>query len=217
MSSNQALRHDETGDPDAAMDQTIAYVIRDCLYLNITDRCTLGCTFCPKHNDSMEVQGHDLTMKRRPEAQEIIAAIGDPGNYREVVFGGDGEPTLRLAVLLEVAEWIKANGGRVRVNTDGLANAVHKRNVLPEMVGKVDALSVSMNAQDEETYNRHCKPAIPGSYEAMLEFLFLAPRYIPEVTATALDGLEGVDIMACKRLAAGRGVKFRRRVLGLVG
>jgi len=33
-------------------------------------------------------------------------------------------------------------------HTDGLANRVHKRNVLPEMQGVVDSLSISMNPAD---------------------------------------------------------------------
>ena len=174
--------------------QTISYTIGDRLYLNITDRCTLGCAFCPKHDGAYRVHDYDLSLDHRPTQDEIIAAIGDLSAYGEIVFCGFGEPTLRLKVLLKTAEYIKSAGGRVRVNTDGLANRVHKRNVLPELADCVDALSVSMNAQDERTYRRHCLPALSGSFEAMLEFLDLAPRYIDDVTATAIDGLDGVDI-----------------------
>jgi TatD family-associated radical SAM protein len=196
----------------------IAYPIRNSLYLNITDRCTLECSFCPKHTEQGPVvHDYDLHLDHRPEVEEIIAAIGDPSRYEEIVFCGFGEPTLRLKVLLEVARWIKEHGGRVRVNTDGLANRVHKRNVLPEMQGLVDSLSVSMNAQDAEVYDRHCRPQLQGSFEAMLDFLAEAPHHIPHVAATAIDGLEGVDIEACERLAHERGVEFRRRQLDKVG
>ena len=197
--------------------QTLSYTIGDRLYLNITDRCTLACTFCPKHNGSHRVHDYDLSLDHRPTQDEILAAIGDPKAYSEIVFCGFGEPTLRLKVLLSTSRHVKANGGRVRVNTDGLANRVHKRNVLPELAGCVDALSLSMNAQDEHTYRRHCVPALPGSFTAMLEFLSLAPGHIDDVTATAIDGLDGVDIAACELLARERGVRFRRRQLDVVG
>ena len=197
--------------------QTLSYTIGDRLYLNITDRCTLQCAFCPKHNGSKRVHDYDLTLHHRPALEEIIASVDDPGRYREVVFCGYGEPTLRLKVLLATARHVKAHGGRVRVNTDGLANLFHRRNVLPEMAPCVDALSVSMNVQDENLYARHCLPALPGSFQAMLDFLAEAPRHIGDVTATAIDGLEGVDIDACRRLAKARGVKFRRRALDVVG
>jgi TatD family-associated radical SAM protein len=125
---------------------------------------------------------------------------------------------LRLKELMIIARWIKANGGpRVRVNTDGLANLVHKRNVLPELATSVDALSISLNAQNEALYIKHCVPGIPGSWQALLDFISLAPHYISDVTVTAIDGLEGVDIAACERIALERGAKFRRRVLDVVG
>ncbi|WP_456444628.1 TatD family nuclease-associated radical SAM protein [Thiolapillus sp.] len=196
----------------------IAYPIRNSLYLNITDRCTLECRFCPKHTaQGPVVHDYDLSLDHRPEVDEIIASIGNPGDYDEIVFCGFGEPTLRFKVLIEVARWIKEHGGKVRINTDGLANLVNKRNVLPEMQGLVDSLSVSLNAQNPEVYARHCQPALPGSWEAMLDFLAQAPSYIPKVTATAIDGLEAVDIQACEALAAERGVEFRRRQLDKVG
>ncbi|MDH5180764.1 MAG: TatD family nuclease-associated radical SAM protein [Gammaproteobacteria bacterium] len=198
-------------------DDTLSYVIDTRLYLNITDRCTLVCAFCPKTHDEHTVKGHDLTLHQRPSLEQIIAAVGDPTRYDEVVFCGFGEPTLRLKVLLAVARYIKDNGGHVRLNTDGLANLFHKRNVLPEMQGLIDAVSVSMNAQNEAIYTRHCCPQLPGSYAAMLDFLRQAPAWIPEVTATAVNGLDGVDITACADLAAQLGVRFRARQLDVVG
>lgn len=195
----------------------IAYPIADRLYLSITDRCTLACRFCPKTLGSMQVHDYDLSMDHRPGVDEIIAAMGDISDYTSIVFCGYGEPTLRLQVLLDVAREIKRREGHVRVNTDGLANLVNKRNVLPEMSGLVDALSVSMNAQNETVYNTHCDPALPESWQAMLDFLALAPRWVPDVTATAINGLEGVDIEACRALARQLGVAFRQRELDRVG
>lgn len=196
---------------------TIGYAIADRLYLNITDRCTLRCSFCPKHNGSRQVHQYDLTLRRRPESDQVIGAVGDPTRYSEVVFCGYGEPTLRLGVLLAVARHVKECGGRVRVNTDGLANRAHRRNVLPALGQWVDALSVSLNAQNASLYAHYCRPALVSAYPAVLNFLQMAPRYIEEVTATAIDGLDGVDIEACERIARRAGVKFRRRVLDVVG
>src|SRR3989338_6259560 len=122
--------------------QTLAYQIENRLYLNITFRCTLACRFCPKFNGSYTVHEYDLTLCQRPTAAQVIRAIGDSRQFSEVVFCGFGEPTLRLKLLLQVADYIKTGGGRVRINTDGLANRVHKRNVLPELAGCVGAMSV---------------------------------------------------------------------------
>jgi TatD family-associated radical SAM protein len=196
---------------------TLVYDIGKSRYINLSDRCTLRCQFCPKTHDELQVHEYDLRLKQRPTAELIIEALGDPSLFEEIVFCGFGESTLRLKELIKIAQFVKAEGGRVRVNTDGLANLVNKRNVLPELAGCVDALCVSMNGQNEAVYNRHCQPSIKGSYQAMLDFLALAPRYIDDVTATAINGLEGLDIEACQKLAHDKGVKFRRRELDVVG
>ncbi|MCU7861477.1 MAG: radical SAM protein, partial [Candidatus Thiodiazotropha sp. (ex Lucinoma kastoroae)] len=100
---------------------------------------------------------------------------------------------------------------------DGLCNLVHKHNTLPELGECVDCLSISLNAQNQEIYDLHCRPNLPGSYEAMLDFIREAPSYITDVTVSAVDGLEGVDIPACEAIAKAMKVKFRRRVLNQVG
>ncbi len=197
--------------------ETLVYTIDNKLYINLTDRCTLACEFCPKIQGSMDVHEYNLLLSTRHPVDEYKAAIGDASQYDEIVFCGFGEPTLRLKALLEIACYCKQAGVPVRVNTDGLGNLANKHNILPELAKCVDALSVSMNAQNEEVYDRHCVPALKGSYDSMLEFLRLAPDYIPNTTATAIDGLEGVDIKACEAKAKELGVKFRRRVLDIVG
>ena len=195
----------------------IAYTLHGNCYLNLTSRCTLRCEFCPKFNKNWEVQGYPLRLRQEPSVPQMLAAVGDPTAYREVVFCGLGEPTLRLPELLQVAHKLKQAGARVRLNTDGLANWVNQRNIVPELAECVDALSISLNAQDETTYNRHCGPPAIGAYPELLEFILCARELIPDTTITAVGGLEGVDIAACEALAERFNVKFRRRVLDEVG
>jgi TatD family-associated radical SAM protein len=197
--------------------QQIVYPIRNSLYLSITDRCTLVCDFCPKTHGDYHVQGYDLEMDHRPDVDEILQSIPDLQAYDEIVFCGFGEPTLRLKTLLLVARDLKHKGKQIRLNTDGLGSLVHKRNILPELSEVVDRLSISMNAQNEDVYNRHCQPQLPGSYQAMLEFIGQAPQYIEDVTVTAINGLDGVDIDMCRRQAREMGVKFRQREMDRVG
>jgi TatD DNase family protein len=202
----------------AHSEPVIGYTLRDSRYLNVTSRCTLRCTFCPKFNGSWTVGDYDLRLRADPSADELIAAAGDVHAWREIVFCGMGEPTLRLYTVLEVAARLRKLGApRIRLNTDGLANLVYGRDVTPDFEGNIDALSISLNAQDEETYNRLCRPSLPGSYPAMLDFVRHARDYVPEVVLTAIDGLAGVDITACAEIAERLGVRFRRRVLDVVG
>jgi len=195
----------------------VVYRIRDSLYLNITNRCTNACIFCAKRRD-WHVKGHLLKLPEEPEAAEVLGQVGDPAAYEEVVFCGFGEPLLRMDAVKEIASALKRRGARVRLNTDGLANLVHGRNVLPELSGLVDALSVSLNAPDAETYARICPNRYGASaFPALLDFLREAPGHIPSVVATAVD-LPGLDVAAVRRLAESiPGVSFRLRPYDDVG
>lgn len=194
----------------------IAYRIRNSLYLNITNRCSNRCSFCAKFED-FTVKGHFLRLDHEPGAAEVLAAVGDPAGYDEVVFCGYGEPLLRLDLIKEVAAELKRKGCRVRINTDGQANLVYGRNILPELAGLVDSLSVSLNAADPETYQRLCNtPFGKAGFHGVCKFLKEAPSYIPEVTASAVT-VPGLDIEAVRRLAESLGVKFREREYAEVG
>ena len=127
----------------------IVYPIRQSLYLNLTNRCSNRCAFCAK-NASYFVKGHDLALEREPSAEELVQAVGDPQKYQEIVFCGFGEPLLRLETVKTVAAALKKKGARVRIDTDGQANLVYGRNILPELKGLVDAVSVSLNAENPE-------------------------------------------------------------------
>jgi TatD DNase family protein len=202
---------------NVAQPGAIAYRIRDSLYLNVTNRCTNSCRFCPKFKDSYTVKGYDLKIENEPSAQEIIREIVEPSGYREVVFCGFGEPLLRLDTVKEVASWLKTKGVKIRIDTDGLANLVHGRNIVPELKGLVDSISVSLNAPDAQTYIKLC-PSEFGekAFNAVIEFLKEAKRHIPEVIATVVS-VPNLDIPACKKIADELNVKFRVREYNSIG
>jgi TatD DNase family protein len=200
---------------------SITYRIRNSLYVNLTNRCTLACTFCPKFVDFM-VKGYFLKIGAKgPKPADVLAEVDQAvADQRpdEVVFCGYGEPTLRLEELKEIAQGLKARGHRVRLNTDGLANLVHGRDVAPELAGLVDSVSVSLNAQDADTYARHC-PSRYGreAYPQVKAFIQAVKPHVPDVQATVV-GLPGVDVEACRRIAEEElGVRFRFRPLDEVG
>jgi len=194
----------------------ITYPIRNSLYLNITNRCTAACTFCVRYHTDF-VKGHNLRLGQEPTAEELIKEIGDPKRYTEIVFCGYGEPLLRLDVVKAVSGEVKRMGGKVRIDTNGHANLIYKRNVLPELAGLVDAVSVSLNAQNAELYEKLTQPKFGiAAYEAVKDFIREAKKYIPDVTATAVSA-PGVDVEACRRIADELGAKFRVREYNVVG
>jgi TatD DNase family protein len=194
----------------------ITYPIRNSLYLNITNRCTAACTFCVRYHTDF-VKGHNLRLGEEPAAEDLIREIGDPKRYAEVVFCGYGEPLLRLDVVKAVSAEVKRQGGKVRIDTNGHANLIYKRNVLPELSGLVDAISVSLNAQNAGVYEKLTQPKFgTETYDAVKDFIREAKKHIPDVTATVVSA-PGVDVEACRKIAEDLGAKFRVREYNVVG
>ncbi len=192
-----------------------AYRLRDGVYLNLTNRCTLRCRFCPKFHGLWTVADARLRLRviDEPSSTALVQAALEAGPCAEYVFCGLGEPTTRWPELLAVSAALRATGTPIRLNTDGLASLVHGRDVVPELKGLIDHVSISLNAADETTYERLCRPGRPGSYAAMLAFAARCRMYVPRVTLTAIEGLPGVDIDACARIAGDLRVGFRARPL----
>lgn len=188
----------------------IAYPIRDSLYINLTNQCTNDCAFCARNNGFI-VKGHDISLKKEPSAAEVIKAMGDFSAYREVVFCGYGEPTMKLEVLLEVARYVRARGKPVRVNTNGLANLYFKRNIVPELAVCVDEVSISLNSADPQEYLRICRSRFgEAAYPALLEFAGLCQQAGIKTILTVV-AMPGIDVAAARKVAESIGVGFRER------
>jgi len=190
---------------------TIVYKYHNNLYVNLTNRCTNACPYCIKFKWKGKFRGSDLFLKAEPSAGEIIKAIRDPKAYGEIVFCGYGEPLLKLEEIKEVSKWVKENGGKTRINTSGQANLYYKRNIVPELKGLIDAISVSLNGIDAENYNKLNKSKYgKNAFEGILDFTRECKKYIPDVTITAVE-LPGLDLNKVKEIADGLGVGFRPR------
>lgn len=194
----------------------IAYQIRDSLYLNITNRCTNSCLFCIRQKTDF-IKGHNLRLEREPDFQEVIDAIGDPAKYREVVFCGYGEPLLRLDLVKQVAGWLKRKKARVRVNTNGHGNLIAGRDIIPELKGLVDEVSISLNAGDQETYDRICPSRFSDkAFAALLDFTKGCLSAGIKTTVTVMD-MPGMDLEGAKKTAKELGVNIRIRHYDVVG
>ena len=75
---------------------TYTYELDGNLYVNLTNKCTNDCAFCVR-NEKASYYGYKLWLDKEPTAEEVIAQIPDVKKYREIVFCGFGEPTIRLA------------------------------------------------------------------------------------------------------------------------
>jgi len=193
---------------------SIVYWLGDNLYLNITNRCSNNCYFCFRRFKN-GIEGFNLKLSREPSPGEVIKELEGVINrksWREVVFCGFGEPLERLDCLLEVTMWIKKHSGKaVRIDTNGQGYLLNReRDVVKELKeAGVDKVSVSLNAHNEETYSRICKPQFQNSFEHVLEFIEKARGELEtEITTVTIPE---VDITKVRRLAAKMGVRFRVR------
>ena len=200
---------------------TITYEYEGALYVNLTNKCNCNCEFCLRRGKAEgSIYTEDsLWLEREPTREEALESFlgRDVCSYREIVFCGYGEPTYRLDVILWLVDELKERFGEqlpsVRINTNGHANLIQGRNVCPELKGRIDTLSISLNAVNAADYVALCHP-IQGeeAYQAMLDFAKEAAAYVPNVVMTIVDkDKTAEEIETCKRIAAERGVQLRIR------
>jgi len=178
---------------------SFTYQIGNSLYVNVTNRCNADCIFCHRKNDPY-INGHFLGMRKadEPNAEVYIKEIGNPKNYDEIVFCGYGEPTIRWDVVKQVAQFVKLNGGKTRLNTNGHGNTINKKDITPELKGLIDVVSISLNSIDPVQYSKLMKVDLHYFYE-MINFAKSSKAYVDKVVLTVVD-LDDIDIQKAKDL-----------------
>ena len=149
-----------------------------------------------------------------PTYDEIIAAINafDFTGYEEFVFCGYGEPTCALDILEKTAKYVKEQYKLpIRVNTNGLGNLYHGRDIVPELAEYIDSVSISLNAANAEEYNKVTRPTFDNAYEAMLDFAEECNRMIKHTQLSIVDVLPEEYIKTCQQIADERGIHLKIR------
>lgn len=182
---------------------TYVYIFGENLYINLTNRCCNDCTFCLRNNGD-GVAGHRLWLSREPEAHEVIAAMARHGTdeYRDVVFCGYGEPTYAVEAMKAVADYAHSIGKKTRLNTNGLGNRINGRDIIPDLQGRIDTVSISLNEATSEKYDAVCRPAFEGAYESMKEFAKACVAAGIHTVLSVVDVIGPDDVAACRRLVA---------------
>ena len=194
---------------------TYVYALDGNLYINLTNKCSNGCSFCVR-NERASYYGNYLWLRHGdPTPEKVIAAIngmGDIKKFKEVVFCGFGEPTYKVAEMCAVAEYVHEKGLTTRLNTNGQGNLVNKRDILPELKGKIDKINVSLNASCAEKYQPICRSMFgEAGYTAILDFARLARKNGIECWFSVVDCIGEDEVAACKRVADSVGIPLRVR------
>lgn len=191
---------------------TFTYELNGNLYINLTSRCTNDCSFCVR-NEKSDYFGHKLWLKREPSAEDVLARIpADISRYSEYVFCGFGEPTVRLGTLLEIAGRLKELGAVTRLNTNGHANLIWRRDTTAELAGKVDRINVSLNEATAKDYVSLCRPVFgEAAFPGLQEFARLCREKGIDVWFSVVDIIGEEKILLCRKIAEDCGVPLRVR------
>ncbi len=192
----------------------ILYTYKNQVYANITNKCDCSCQFCVRsHKDSVG-EAENLWFQSEPALEDIKKAMDefDFTGFAELVFCGYGEPTCALENLLASAAYAKEKYHvKIRLNTNGLANLYHKRNVVPELAKVIDSVSISLNAPTAEKYQEVTRPQFENAYPALLEFASLAKEAFEHTQLSIVDVLPEEEIKACQKIADDRGIYLKIR------
>lgn len=185
------------------------------VYVNLTNRCPCACTFCLRQTKEME-EGHSLWLKEEPTVEDVIKEFQkyDLDDFHEVVFCGFGEPLERVEDVIQIAGILKhfRRDLPIRVNTNGLACLIHQRDVTPEFKGRIDTVSISLNAPDAKEYDALTRSRFGiGSFQAMLDFAKSCLEYVPFVVMSVVDIIGEEKIKKCQAICDDLGVTLRVR------
>lgn len=160
------------------------------------------------------MDGQDLWLNNQtPSAQEIIKQLKAEKNLQqEFVFCGFGEPTENLDAYIKVAEFIKLNGGKVRLNTNGQSDLINGFDTTETISAVTDSVSISLNEDNAEDYQALCHSRFgTEAYSAILKFAKNCADKGVNVIMSVVDVIGEEKIAKCKQICKQIGVTLKVR------
>ena len=187
------------------------------IYVNMTNKCPCNCVFCLRHIKNME-EDNNLWLKEGEPSVETMKDLFskyDLSVINELVFCGFGEPLERLYDVCSLIDFLKEKYPdlKVRVNTIGLANLIYEKDITKELKGRVDTVSISLNAPTKEEFYELTRSKFGiESFDAVKEFATLSKKYVPNVVMTVVEKVMPEEkIFICKKICDDLGVTLRIR------
>lgn len=184
---------------------TYLYTLDGNLYVNLTNKCSNACDFCVRNEKSSYFGNYLWLRNGDPSAEKVIAVAngyGDLSRFKEVVFCGFGEPTYKVAEMLALCDYFHGKGLKTRLNTNGQGNLINKRDITPDLKGKIDFVNISLNASCYEKYQPICRSQFrEAGFEGMIEFAKLCRKNGIDCRFSIVDCIGEAEVQACKSLA----------------
>ena len=224
----------------AAFRPGYAYILRNSLYLSLTDRNTAGLSLMDARGPSFTMpadSGFSLLGESEPSVTELVGlvdqfyeqlsdgSLGGMGELdRGVCFAGAGEPLIRVDDLLEIVRQVKArrNGVPFRINTNGLvgqevaesivgSGLLHKHEEDTRRETGIDKISVFLPASDPKSFAEVVRPKEGRGFGDVCGFITTLAEAGATVECTTV-GRPGVDTSSVAKLGAAFGAQeFRIR------
>lgn len=107
----------------------------------------------------------------------------------------------------------KTFGKKTRINTNGVGNLVNGRDIVPEMKGLIDTISISLNNPHKDEYNALVRSKFgEKSFDEMIGFAKECTKYIPNVVLTTVDTtISHEEEAECQKLCDEIGAAYRIR------
>lgn len=169
--------------------------------------------------------GYNLKLSNEPSLLEIVEDVEGfflNNSYREIVFCGYGEPTMRWEVVRDFSKMVKEGkiknvkpDQRIRINTNGLGNLVNKRDITKEMRKIIDSVNISLNTTDPDQWLlivRPFKEYEKDGFNSVIDFIMKVKEEVSDVVISAVD-LREVNVEKVSEFAKKIGVKFKLRPL----
>ena len=112
--------------------------------------------------------------------------------------------------MMWLCDELKKNGHYyIRINTNGLSDLINKRVTAPELDGRVDEISISINASTPERYDEICHSAYGlDALPAIIKFTSTAVLCVPHVRMTAVSTMGKEELNECRAICESIGADF---------
>ena len=205
QSKKNKQKNPQNKQPDDGRKDTYAYTLDGNLYINLTNKCSNGCDFCVR-NERASYYGNYLWLRHGdPTPEKVISAVnamGELSQFKEVVFCGFGEPTYKIEEMTALCDYFHEKGLKTRLNTNGQGNLINKRDIVPELKGKIDFVNISLNASCQEKYQKICRSQFKEmAFDGLLEFAKQCRRNGVRCRFSIVDCIGEEEVEACKKLA----------------
>ena len=140
----------------------------------------------------------------------------EPEDYMTSTHRGHGHCIAKGAALdkmLAVSRYMREHFSlKLRLNTNGLSDLIHKRPTAEEICSAVDAVSISLNMPDAKSYCETVRPAYgEAAFDAMLKFASDCKAYTDQVRFSVVDIIGEENVRKCQELSDSLGIVLRVR------